>query len=96
MRENEYQQELKKTIKRRIPGCMVMKNDPNEIQGLPDLTVFYKDKHAFLEVKVSHKAKKQPNQEWYIQHFGEHVFASFIYPENEREVLDELQRALRG
>lgn len=94
MRENEYQQLLKKRIRERVPGALVMKNDPNDIQGIPDLTVFYKDKHAFLEVKASAKSKHQPNQDWYVEHFGEHVFSSFIFPENEKEVLGELQRAL--
>ena len=95
LRENDYQQALKKRIKQLIPGCTIFKNDPTDMQGVPDLVVLYKDRHAFLEVKASAKAKHQPNQDWYIQEFGKHVFSSFIYPENESEVLDGLQRALR-
>ena len=95
MRENDYQQQLKKRIKELIPGCVIFKNDPCDIQGIPDLVVLYKDRHAFLEVKANAKAKHQPNQDWYIAEFGKHVFSSFIYPENESEVLNELQRALR-
>jgi len=92
--ENKYQADLIKKIKARIPGCMVLKNDPDYIQGIPDLLILYKEHWAMLEVKKSSTEKHQPNQDYYIDKFGEWTFSSFIYPENEEEVLDELQRAL--
>ena len=95
MRESEYQQDLKDRIKDLLPGCLVLKNDPNQIQGIPDLLVLYKDKHAFLEVKASKNAKHRPNQDWYVKKYSEDVYSTFIYPENEEEVLSELQRALQ-
>ena len=43
-RENKFQAKLIKDIESRFPGCIVIKNDANYIQGIPDLTVLYEDK----------------------------------------------------
>lgn len=97
MRENDYQQELIKKIKARIPGCTVLKNDPNYIQGIPDLTVMYRGRGAMLEVKASEKSKERPNQRYFVDLFNEsETFAAFIYPENEEEVLRALEQSLVG
>lgn len=93
MREATYQAGLIKRIETLIPGCVVLKNDPREIQGIPDLLVLYKDRWAVLEVKISHGAKVQPNQMYYIETLGAMSYASFINPDNEEAVLDELQQA---
>lgn len=92
--ENVYQAELIKKIESLIPGCFVLKNDPNYIQGIPDLLILYEDKWAMLEVKRSEDDKHRPNQDYYIDRFGEWSYSSFIFPENEEVVLNELQRAL--
>lgn len=93
MLESAYQRDLIKRIKDRFPGCMVLKNDPNYIQGIPDLVIVHEDRWAALEVKRSEKASHRPNQEYYIQKMDEMSLARFIYPENEEEVLDEVQRS---
>ena len=49
MLENKFQANLIKELKERFPGCIVMKNDPTYIQGIPDLLVLHKDKWASLE-----------------------------------------------
>lgn len=92
--ENEYQGDLIKKIELLIPGCTVLKNDPNYLQGIPDLLILYRDKWAILEVKRSAKDKHRPNQDYYIEHFGKWVYSAFIFPENEELILNELQRAL--
>lgn len=91
--ESSFQANLIRELKRIFPGCVVVKNDPNYIQGFPDLTVFYKDKWAVLECKKEANAKKRPNQEYYVGILNEMSFSSFIYPENKEEVLYELQQA---
>ena len=72
---------------------MVLKNDPNYIQGVPDLLVLYNDRWAALECKRSENAPHRPNQEYYISKMNDMSFAAFVYPENREDILDELQRA---
>lgn len=95
MRENAFQSRLIKEIKNMLPGCMVLKNDPNYIQGIPDLSIFYNGKWAMLECKKSAHEEHQPNQDIYVDRANQMSFARFIYPENKTEVLDELQQALQ-
>lgn len=93
MIESAYQSRLIKKLERRFPGCLVLKNDSSYIQGIPDLAVFYRDRWAMLEVKAHGNAPHQPNQDWYVDRLNAMSFAAFIYPENERAVLDALQEA---
>ena len=93
IKENAFQAALIKDLKALFPGCVVLKNDPNYIQGFPDLTILYKDRWAVLECKKSLSASKRPNQEYYVDMLEEMSYASFICPENREEVLDELQQA---
>lgn len=76
-----------------FPGCLVIPNDGNYIQGFPDLTILYKHHWAVLECKKSANEPFQPNQEYYIHELNQMSFARAIYPENKKEVLDELQQA---
>lgn len=92
MLESEFQSKLIKELKNTFTGCLVMKLDSSYIQGIPDLLVLYKDKWASLECKKSAKAKKQPNQEYYVGRMNEMSFSRFICPENKEEVIDELQQ----
>ena len=46
MLESKFQSDLIKKLKKMFPNCIVMKNDSSYIQGIPDLTVLYKDKWA--------------------------------------------------
>lgn len=96
MKERDYQAKLIKAIKQRFPGCYVMKEDAGYIQGLPDLIVLYNNRWATLEVKISANAHHQPNQDIHVKRMNEMSFSSFIYPENEKEVLDEMERSLKA
>ena len=91
-KENKFQKALKAKIQKRFPGCMVMKNNAFETQGIPDLLILYKDKWAALECKRSARAKHRPNQDYYCKKMNEMSFCRFIYPENEEEVLNEVQQ----
>lgn len=89
-KENEFQSKLKKELKDRYDGCIVTKLDANDIQGIPDLLILYKNKWATLENKKDAKATKQPNQDYYVDKMNNMSFSRFIYPENKKEVLNEL------
>lgn len=96
MLENKFKTRLSKTIKQLFPGALVLHMDPTEIQGIPDLLVLYKNKWAALEGKKSSKASVRPNQKYYVDLMNNMSFARFIYPENEKEVLDELQQTFNS
>jgi hypothetical protein len=86
--ESGFQDRLIKELKEKFPGCMVFKMD--QIQGIPDLLMLFGNKWASLECKQHAKAKRQPNQEYYVSRMDEMSFSSFICPENKDEVLSRL------
>ena len=89
-KESQFQHALIGKIKERFPDCVVMKNDAGYIQGIPDLTVLYRDRWATLECKKSAKASHQPNQDYYVEKMDQMSFSRFIFPENRDQVLNEL------
>lgn len=95
-RESQFQAKLIYRLREMLPGCIVLKNDANYIQGFPDLTVLWKDRWALLECKRSLNAQKRPNQQYFVDRGNEMSFARFICPENEEEVLNDLQQAFRA
>lgn len=90
--ESKYQKELIRKLQDIFTGCIVVKDDPNYIQGIPDLLILYKDKWAALECKRNCKASHRPNQDYYVSKMEEMSFAAFIFPENEEFVLNRLKR----
>lgn len=95
-KESQFQRDLISELEQRFPGSIVVKNDSNYIQGIPDLTIFYHDKWASLECKKSEKSEKQPNQEYYVEKMNNMSFSRFIYPENKEEVLHDLEHTFKS
>lgn len=91
MNEANYRRGLTQKLKLMFPGCHVMKLDPSETQGIPDILILFEDKWAALEVKFGAVANEQPNQRYYVDKFDEMSFAAFIHPQNEEQVLHDLQ-----
>jgi hypothetical protein len=91
MKETKYQHYLMNRLKDEFHGCIVLKNDPSAVQGIPDLLVLFEDRWAMLEVKMSHDSPREPNQEYYISELQRMSYAAFIYPEIEEEIFNELQ-----
>lgn len=96
MLESRFQASLIREIKEMIPGCVILKNDPNYIQGFPDLLVLYGQKWAALECKRSENEHRQPNQEYYVSALDKMSYARFVYPENKEDILNELQQTLKS
>ena len=94
--ERDFQRKLIQKLKARFPGCLVLKQDPDYLQGIPDLLILYRNKWAALECKRSANASHQPNQDYYVCMLDDMSFSRFIYPGNEEEVLDELQRSFQS
>lgn len=91
MLERDYQADLIKKLRRRFKGCVILKNDSEYLQGVPDLTILVENKWAMLEVKVSEDSSTQPNQEYYVNLLDNMSFSSFIYPSNEDAVMHDLK-----
>jgi hypothetical protein len=93
MLENKFKTKLIKEIKTRFPGSFVFHLDPTELQGAPDLLILYKNKWAALEGKKSRNASVRPNQEYYVDRLNNMSYAKIIFPENAKEVLDDMERS---
>ena len=92
--ESGFQDGVIKDLKEMFPGSMVFKmGDP---QGIPDLLILYGKKWASLECKQFAKAKRQPNQEHYVDKMNQMSFSRFIHKGNKEEVLNELQQAFQS
>ena len=92
--ESGFQDRLRDELKAMFPGCMIFKMD--QIQGIPDLLVLYKDKWASLECKRGTRSKKQPNQDYYVDLMNNMSFSRFINKDNKEEVLRDLQQAFQS
>lgn len=96
MLERNYQAKLIKELRQKFPGCVILKNDSDYMQGVPDLTVLFEDKWAMLEVKSEEDAPMQPNQEYYIFELDKMSYAAFIYPANHDDILRDLKEHFRS
>lgn len=95
MKETEFQAELKKKIKKAVPGSVVLKNSPNDILGIPDLTVLGPNgKYAILECKRASDSNIQALQDYYVDKFNKASYAIFVNPANEKEVIEDLKKIL--
>lgn len=88
--ENVFQASLIRTIKNLLPGCIVLKLDPNYIQGIPDLLILYGITWAALECKKTENSPHRPNQDYYVKTMSTMSFATFVYPENVQQVLKDM------
>lgn len=95
MLESLFQKQLIKEIQRLYPGAIILKNDSGYIQGFPDWTILYEDTWACFETKASAKSPIRPNQRYYINLLKDMCCASFVFPENKEDFLDELQYTFR-
>ncbi|PEY46387.1 hypothetical protein CN359_31000, partial [Bacillus thuringiensis] len=71
--EKDYQASLLRRLRKAYRSrILATKTDPGSVQGVPDLIVICDSKYALLEVKRSATASKRPNQDYYIEKFGQH------------------------
>jgi hypothetical protein len=94
MLESRFQGEFLKKLRLLLPGCIIMKNDSSYLQGVPDYIFLWRDRWGTLEFKRRRPRSSrdfEPNQEWYIDTMNDMSFSRCVYPENEEEVLDEIQ-----
>lgn len=91
MLEKDFVSRFFDKLKLMFPDIIYLKNDATYIQGIPDWIVLRNDTWVMLEFKRSKNARKQPNQTYYVELLNNMSYAAFVYPENEEEVLNEIQ-----
>ena len=94
--ERDIQSRIVRSLEERLPGVYLFKGDTRYKQGTPDLIILYGDRWAMLEVKKSATARKQPNQDYYVEQLNNLSYAAVIHPGNEKEILDEVQHILQA
>ena len=92
-REIPYRAEFLKRLHELYPHAIVIKTNPNKIQGIPDTVILNGVDWVALEFKRSEDADHQPNQDYYVKRMNSMSYAAFIYPENEEEVMHGIQEA---
>jgi hypothetical protein len=92
--EGPYKTKLTETIYSIFGSrVLVVRLDAGLLQGAPDMLLLFEGGFwAALEAKTNARAKKQPNQPYYIDLMDQLSFAAFIFPENEEAVLNELEQ----
>lgn len=93
MLESKFKKDFLKEVDDIFPSCVILKNDPTFMPGVPDTIILWNDRWAMLEFKNAKGAAKQPNQSYYVELLNAMSFAAFVYPENRNEVLDALQES---
>lgn len=91
--ESRFQARLIRELEDEFPGAVVLKTDPNYIQGFPDLLLLQDTFWAALEVKRARNSARQPNQEYWVQRLNLMSYSRFVYPGNLDDVLEELSVA---
>lgn len=92
-KESEFKNKLYRDIRTKFPGSEVIPNDAGYIQGFPDATVYFPNgKYVLLEGKRDENSPKQPNQEYYVNESTLSNNAMFVYPQNKKKVMKELER----
>lgn len=93
--ESRFQADLIKDINAEFPGCVILINDANYLQGIPDLLILHGPYWAMLEAKAHENAPRQPNQEYYVDMLDDMSYAAFVYPENRQDILNDLRKTFR-
>ena len=94
MLEKDFQKKLIEKLEQQYPGAIIYKNDTK--QGFQDLTILWGKHWALLECKKDKDASHRPNQDYWVERANKMSFSSFIYPENEGDVLNALEQAFRS
>lgn len=88
--ESRFQARLIRQLEAEFPGAVVIKTDPNFIQGFPDLLFLYDSFWGALEAKRARTSVRQPNQTYWVQRLNLMSYSRFVYPGNAIDVIEEL------
>ena len=91
--ESRFQARLIRNLEAQFPGAVVIKTDPNYIQGFPDLLFLHDSFWGALEIKRARTSVRQPNQEYWVQRLNLMSYSKFVYPGNALDILEEIEVA---
>lgn len=94
-RESAFQASFINHLRELFPDAIILKNDANYLQGVPDILVLIGSRWAAFECKMQPTSSQEANQGYYVTLMNEMSFAAFVWPGNEKDILDELQRAFQ-
>jgi hypothetical protein len=86
MRESEFQTKVNRGLRAQYPDAHILKTDgpASGVQGFPDWAIVLPNATTvFYDAKVSANAKRQPNQDWYMDDLNSKGYlAMFVCPDN--------------
>lgn len=92
MLESEFKNYTKKRIMDRFPNLdLDFINTKPYHRSMPDVFIIGPGVWAALEFKRFEDSDYRPNQEYNILRLNKKGYATFVFPENLEEVLDELE-----
>jgi hypothetical protein len=92
MLESEFKKQAKERIIERFPYLdLDFINTKPFNRSMPDTFVIGPWTWAALEFKRSELAAQQANQDYHIERLNRKGYASFVFPENLEEVLNDLE-----
>lgn len=101
MLESKFKKKFKEKLLEIRPNVEIFEPDPSRRRSAPDMMIFdgvNGDKEdqvwAALEFKRAKDADCRPNQPHNVERLNRKGYATFVYPENEQEVLYALEQLL--
>lgn len=82
MRESGFQKKMIDEIQAAFPEAIILMNDASYLLGVPDITVLYRSRWAFLECKKEEHSRKQPLQDDYVDYAATWSFGAFVHQDN--------------
>lgn len=91
MKESKFKKQFQSKLEERTKGIDLDFFNWQGSRSRPDMIILGTNVWATLEFKRSKNASAQPNQDYHIDRLAKKGYARFVYPENEEEVLDDLE-----
>lgn len=90
MLESEFKTYVKSRILLKFPNLDLDFIESSD-RSMPDLFILGPKVWAALEFKRSRRSPHRPNQGYHLDRLRKKGYATFVFPENVEEVLDDLE-----
>lgn len=93
--ESKLQTKILQWLRKQGAFATKMQQNATTAIGVADIFFCKEGFYGFLEVKKSKTAKRRPGQEAFIKRMGAWSYARVVYPENWKEIREELEGILK-